>query len=181
MNSENRSAAQGAQVSKAVGILLLIVGLLCLVFSIVRYNSLLSQAMVASGRGDAQLSLAIAFGIISILPGVAFTFLEGGARDFLVDYSMPIGLRILAAYLFIIAAFGFFPESVPYAFWGPILAGVAGIFILIGGLFRKQGVGKLLLAICLIVLGIIGLTGIGGGLLLPVLLLVAGIFILIGK
>ena len=44
-----------------------------------------------------------------------------------------------------------------------------------------RNIGMLLLAIYLIVIGIIGLTGIGGGSLLPILALVAGIFILIGR
>jgi hypothetical protein len=45
----------------------------------------------------------------------------------------------------------------------------------------NKNIGMLLLAIYLIVIGIIGLTGMGVGLLLPLLALVAGIFILIGK
>ena len=45
----------------------------------------------------------------------------------------------------------------------------------------NKNIGMLLLAIYLIVIGIIGLTGIGAGLLLPILALIAGIFILIGK
>jgi hypothetical protein len=45
----------------------------------------------------------------------------------------------------------------------------------------NKNIGMLLLAIYLIVIGIIGLTGMGVGLLLPILALVAGIFILIGK
>ena len=45
----------------------------------------------------------------------------------------------------------------------------------------NKNIGMLLLAIYLIVVGIIGLAGIGTGLLLPVLALVTGIFILIGK
>jgi hypothetical protein len=38
-----------------------------------------------------------------------------------------------------------------------------------------------MLAVYLIVVGIIGLTGIGPGILLPILALIAGIFILLGK
>jgi hypothetical protein len=45
----------------------------------------------------------------------------------------------------------------------------------------NKNIGMLLLAIYLIVVGIIGLTGMGTGLLLPILALIAGIFILIGK
>lgn len=45
----------------------------------------------------------------------------------------------------------------------------------------NKNIGMLLLAVYLIVVGIIGLTGMGVGILLPVLALVAGIFILIGK
>ncbi len=44
-----------------------------------------------------------------------------------------------------------------------------------------KNIGMLLLAVYLIVVGIVGLTGIGPGILLPVLALVAGVFILIGK
>jgi hypothetical protein len=44
-----------------------------------------------------------------------------------------------------------------------------------------KNIGMLLLAVYLIVVGIIGLTGMGAGILLPILALVAGIFILIGK
>jgi hypothetical protein len=44
-----------------------------------------------------------------------------------------------------------------------------------------KNIGMLLLAIYLIVVGIIGLTGIAAGILLPILALVAGIFILIGR
>ena len=44
-----------------------------------------------------------------------------------------------------------------------------------------KNIGMLLLAVYLIVVGIIGLTGMGVGFLLPILALVAGIFILIGK
>ena len=44
-----------------------------------------------------------------------------------------------------------------------------------------KNIGMLLLAVYLIVVGIIGLTGMGVGILLPVLALVTGIFILIGK
>jgi hypothetical protein len=44
-----------------------------------------------------------------------------------------------------------------------------------------KNIGMLLLAIYLIVVGIIGLTGMGAGILLPILALVAGIFILIGR
>ncbi len=44
-----------------------------------------------------------------------------------------------------------------------------------------KNIGMVLLAIYLIVIGIIGLTGIGAGILLPILALIAGIFILIGK
>jgi hypothetical protein len=45
----------------------------------------------------------------------------------------------------------------------------------------NKNIGMLLLAVYLIVVGIIGLTGMGVGVLLPILALVAGIFILIGK
>ena len=45
----------------------------------------------------------------------------------------------------------------------------------------NKNIGMLLLAVYLIVVGIIGLTGMGAGLLLPILALVTGIFILIGK
>ncbi len=44
-----------------------------------------------------------------------------------------------------------------------------------------KNIGMLLLAVYLIVVGIIGLTGIGTGMLLPIVALAAGIFILIGK
>ena len=44
-----------------------------------------------------------------------------------------------------------------------------------------KNIGMLLLAIYLIVVGIMGLTGMAAGILLPVLALVAGIFILIGR
>ncbi|MEO5753842.1 MAG: hypothetical protein ABIR38_03965 [Chthoniobacterales bacterium] len=44
-----------------------------------------------------------------------------------------------------------------------------------------KNIGMLLLAVYLIVVGIFGLTGIGPAILLPVLALIAGIFILIGK
>ena len=44
-----------------------------------------------------------------------------------------------------------------------------------------KNIGMLLLAVYLIVFGIIGLTGMAAGLLLPILAVVAGIFILIGK
>ena len=44
-----------------------------------------------------------------------------------------------------------------------------------------KNIGMLLLAVYLIVDGIMGLTGMGAGMLLPILALVAGIFILIGK
>ena len=45
----------------------------------------------------------------------------------------------------------------------------------------NKNIGMLLLAVYLIVVGIIGLTGMGTGLLLPILALVTGVFILIGK
>jgi hypothetical protein len=45
----------------------------------------------------------------------------------------------------------------------------------------NKNIGMLLLAVYLIVIGIVGLTGIGAGMLLPILAIVAGIFILIGK
>ncbi|HEY1582251.1 MAG TPA: hypothetical protein VGF73_04025 [Chthoniobacterales bacterium] len=44
-----------------------------------------------------------------------------------------------------------------------------------------KNIGMLLLAIYLIVVGIVGLTGLGAGFLLPILAIIAGIFILIGK
>jgi hypothetical protein len=44
-----------------------------------------------------------------------------------------------------------------------------------------KNIGMLLLAIYLIVVGIMGLTGMGFGILLPILALVAGIMILLGK
>jgi hypothetical protein len=44
-----------------------------------------------------------------------------------------------------------------------------------------KNIGMLLLAVYLIVVGIIGLTGMGAGILLPILALIAGVFILIGK
>ena len=44
-----------------------------------------------------------------------------------------------------------------------------------------KNIGMLLLAVYLIVVGIIGLTGIGPGVLLPILALIAGVFILLGK
>lgn len=50
-----------------------------------------------------------------------------------------------------------------------------------GAMNFTKNIGFLLLAVYLIVIGIIGLTGIGAGVLLPILALVAGIFILIGK
>ena len=49
------------------------------------------------------------------------------------------------------------------------------------GMNFTKNIGMLLLAVYLIVVGIIGLTGMGAGILLPILALVAGIFILIGK
>ena len=45
----------------------------------------------------------------------------------------------------------------------------------------NKNIGMLLLAVYLIVVGIVGLTGMGFGVLLPILALIAGIFILIGK
>lgn len=45
----------------------------------------------------------------------------------------------------------------------------------------NKNIGMILLAVYLILVGIVGLTGIGTGILLPILALVAGIFILIGK
>ncbi|CAN5470492.1 hypothetical protein BH20VER3_BH20VER3_16340 [soil metagenome] len=45
----------------------------------------------------------------------------------------------------------------------------------------NKNIGMLLLAVYLIVVGIVGFTGLGPGILLPILALVAGIFILIGK
>jgi hypothetical protein len=45
----------------------------------------------------------------------------------------------------------------------------------------NKNIGMLLLAVYLIAVGIIGLTGMGTGLLLHILALVAGILILIGK
>jgi hypothetical protein len=53
--------------------------------------------------------------------------------------------------------------------------------LIIRGMNFTKNIGMLLLAIYLIVVGIIGITGMGAGLLLPILALVAGIFILIGK
>ncbi len=44
-----------------------------------------------------------------------------------------------------------------------------------------KNIGMLLLAVYLIVVGISGLTGIGAGILLPIVALIAGVFILIGK
>ena len=44
-----------------------------------------------------------------------------------------------------------------------------------------KNIGMLLLAVYLIVVGLVGLTGLSPGILLPILALVAGIFILIGK
>ena len=44
-----------------------------------------------------------------------------------------------------------------------------------------KNLGMLLLAIYLIAVGIVGLTGLGLSLLLPILALVAGILILLGK
>jgi len=44
-----------------------------------------------------------------------------------------------------------------------------------------KNIGMLLLAIYLIGVGIVGLTGIGGGIILAILALCAGILILIGK
>jgi hypothetical protein len=44
-----------------------------------------------------------------------------------------------------------------------------------------KNIGMLLLAIYLLGVGIIGLTGIGGGMILAIIALCAGIFILIGK
>lgn len=45
----------------------------------------------------------------------------------------------------------------------------------------NKSIGMLLLAVYLIVVGIVGLTGMGPGVLLPILALVAGVFILLGK
>ena len=45
----------------------------------------------------------------------------------------------------------------------------------------NKNIGMLLLAVYLIVVGIVGLTGMGPGVLLPILALVAGVFILLGK
>lgn len=44
-----------------------------------------------------------------------------------------------------------------------------------------KNIGMLLLAIYLIGVGIIGLTGMGLGVLLPIVALIAGILILLGK
>lgn len=45
----------------------------------------------------------------------------------------------------------------------------------------NKNIGMLLLAVYLIVVGIVGLTGIGPGILLPILALITGVLILIGK
>lgn len=45
----------------------------------------------------------------------------------------------------------------------------------------NKNIGMLLLAVYLIVVGIVGLTGMGPGVLLPILALIAGVFILLGK
>jgi hypothetical protein len=45
----------------------------------------------------------------------------------------------------------------------------------------NKNIGMLLLSIFLIVYGVLGLTRLGGWFLLPVLALLAGIFLLIGK
>jgi len=65
---------------------------------------------------------------------------------------------------------------------GPVPSGLTntGIIADTGSMITKN-IGMLLLAVYLIVVGIIGLTGMGAGILLPILALVAGIFILIGK
>ena len=44
-----------------------------------------------------------------------------------------------------------------------------------------KNIGMLLLAIYLLGVGVLGLTGIGGGPILPIIALCAGIFILLGK
>jgi len=44
-----------------------------------------------------------------------------------------------------------------------------------------KNIGMLLLAVYLIVVGLIGLTGMSPGILLPILALIAGVLILIGK
>ncbi len=50
-----------------------------------------------------------------------------------------------------------------------------------GAMNFNKNIGMILLAVYLILVGIIGLTGIGAGILLPILALIAGILILIGK
>jgi hypothetical protein len=57
----------------------------------------------------------------------------------------------------------------------------AGQMFMIPAMNFTKNIGMLLLAIYLIVVGIIGITGMGAGLLLPILALIAGIFILIGR
>ena len=45
----------------------------------------------------------------------------------------------------------------------------------------SKNIGMLLLAVYLLAVGILGLTGMGAGILLPIIALCAGIFILLGK
>lgn len=178
MNPDNDiPTTQTAQLWKAAGILLLISGLLSLIFAIVRYNSLVSQAMIASGRGDTQLLLAVVSGIILALFGVLLTFVGASA----INYALPIGLRMLAIYLLLLSIIFFRGGAESLATWMPIVGTVAGVFILIGSVFRKRNIGMLLLAVYLIVVCIIQMTGIGPSILLPFLAPIAGIFILIGK
>ena len=179
MTSEISPTLQSAQLAKVVGILLLVGGLLCLTFSIVRYNSLLSQALIASGRGDPQLLLTVIFGLLCTFIGIIVTF---AGMEILIHHSLPTGLRLFAIYLIIIALLVCFRGGFDaLIFWIPIVAIMAGTFILIGALFRNRNIGLLLLSVYAIVVGIVPIMGMAPSILLSILALVAGIFILIGK
>jgi hypothetical protein len=120
-------------------------------------------------------------------------------RWFTISSANRAGVVLLAVYLICIGLVRLFAVDLGILqFITAILGLVAGIFILIGRLIPASAItsdrrrwftissanlaGTVLLAVFLIVIGIIGLTGIVlPGILLTILALAAGIFILIGR
>lgn len=124
--------------------------------------------------------LELVLGIFSIVTGVVIIIALGRVKGIEEIGMLLLGIWLILGGLLPLINFGF-PGLNEIMM---ILAIAAGVLILIALNWKKVGknIGRLLLGIYLIIAGIAPMTALGvGGVVAPVLAIVAGIFILIER
>ena len=117
---------------KVIGLMVLVIGLTALLFAVIRFNSFVSQALVAMGQGDPLLIIAAVLGVGCTLYGIVNVFAGVEASQF-VQTKLglnSLGLGLVAIYLILLAIMRLGIIAMPSSLFG-ILALLAGLLILL--------------------------------------------------